>query len=87
MRSLCGDCDVRTVIYCYLILFIYLVIYLFIYLLHFSLSVNGEVPCKFCVSKQRKIEYDLAQQPTPVEKHIIQQESEIFVTPEESEER
>ena len=49
--------------------------------------MNGEVPCKFCVSKQRKIEYDLAHQPTPVERNIIQQESEIFVTPDESEER
>ncbi|KAL9989100.1 hypothetical protein ACROYT_G003609 [Oculina patagonica] len=48
--------------------------------------VNGEVPCKFCVSKQRKIEYDLAHQPTPVERNIIQQESEIFITPESSEE-
>ena len=43
-------------------------------------SVNGEVPCKFCISKQRKIDYDLAHQPTPVERKIIQQESEIFET-------
>lgn len=50
----------------------------------FLKAVNGEVPCKFCVSKRQKIEYDLAHQPTPVERHIIQQESEIFVTPEES---
>ncbi|XP_078346797.1 uncharacterized protein LOC144632055 isoform X2 [Oculina patagonica] len=52
----------------------------------FLRAVNGEVPCKFCVSKQRKIEYDLAHQPTPVERNIIQQESEIFITPESSEE-
>ena len=51
------------------------------------IPVNGEVPCKFCVSKQRKIEYDLSHQPTPVERNIIQQESEIFVTPESSKER
>ncbi|CAH3175626.1 unnamed protein product [Porites lobata] len=46
----------------------------------FLKAVNGEVPCKFCISKQRKIDYDLAHQPTPVERKIIQQESEIFET-------
>ena len=50
-------------------------------------TVNGETPCKFCTSKQKKIEYDLAHQPTSVEKNIIKQESEIFVSPEGSEER
>lgn len=49
--------------------------------------MSGEVPCKFCVSRQQRIEYDLTHQPTPVEKHIIKQESEIFVTPKESEDR
>lgn len=51
----------------------------------FLKAVSGEVPCKFCVSRQQRIEYDLTHQPTPVEKHIIKQESEIFVTPKESE--
>ena len=46
----------------------------------FPFLVNGEVPCKFCISKQRKIDYDLAHQPTAVERKIIQQESEIFET-------
>ena len=50
-------------------------------------TVNGETPCKFCTSKQKKIEYDLAHQPTSVERNIIKQESEIFVSPEGSEER
>ena len=54
---------------------------------YFPFSVNGEVPCKFCISKQRKIEYALAHQPTPVERNILNQEAEIFVTPEDSEER
>lgn len=49
--------------------------------------MNGENPCKFCTSKQKKIEYDLAHQPTPVEKSIVKQESEIFVSPEGSEDR
>ena len=49
--------------------------------------MNGETPCKFCTSKQKKIEYDLAHQPTSVERNIIKQESEIFVSPEGSEER
>lgn len=51
----------------------------------FLRAVNGETPCKFCTSKQKKIEYDLAHQPTAVEKSIIKQESEIFVSPEGSE--
>lgn len=51
----------------------------------FLKAVNGEVLCKFCVSRQRKIEYDLTHQPTPVERNILQQESEIFITPGESE--
>lgn len=53
----------------------------------FLRAVNGETPCKFCTSKQKKIEYDLAHQPTSVERNIIKQESEIFVSPEGSEER
>lgn len=52
----------------------------------FLRAVNGKVPCKFCVSKQRKIEYDLAHQPTPVERNIIQQESEIFLSQDSSKE-
>ena len=63
----------------FLLFITYLSIHLFI--------VNGETPCKFCTSKQKKIEYDLAHQPTAVEKSIIKQESEIFVSPEGSEDR
>ncbi|XP_031568188.1 ankyrin repeat, PH and SEC7 domain containing protein secG-like [Actinia tenebrosa] len=47
----------------------------------FQDAVDKKICCYFCVAKQQKVEYDLAHQPTPVEKNIAASESVIFKSP------